>query len=81
MEYGGKVCIECAKTGYKTDMEFKLKVSIHSSTGFITAFFCRIRPYVISFKLHLTLADVILTQYTQSLYIAMYSVATLFLFG
>ncbi|XP_071831986.1 oxysterol-binding protein-related protein 8-like isoform X3 [Apostichopus japonicus] len=25
MEYGGKVCIECAKTGYKTDMEFKLK--------------------------------------------------------
>lgn len=25
MEYGGKVSIECAKTGYKTDMEFKLK--------------------------------------------------------
>ncbi len=28
MEYGGKVCIECEKTGYKTDIEFKLKVCL-----------------------------------------------------
>ena len=26
MELGGKVTIECEKTGYKTDLEFKLKV-------------------------------------------------------
>jgi oxysterol-binding protein-related protein 8 len=26
MEYGGKVAIECEKTGYKTEIEFKLKV-------------------------------------------------------
>lgn len=33
MEYGGKVSIECAKTGYKTDMEFKLKVSAFKVHG------------------------------------------------
>lgn len=27
MELGGKVAIECEKTGYKTEIEFKLKVS------------------------------------------------------
>ena len=27
MELGGKVAIECDKTGYKTELEFKLKVS------------------------------------------------------
>lgn len=27
MELGGKVTIECSRTGYKTDLEFKLKVS------------------------------------------------------
>lgn len=26
MEYGGKVAVECEKTGYKTELEFKLKV-------------------------------------------------------
>lgn len=26
MELGGKVSIECEKTGYKTELEFKLKV-------------------------------------------------------
>lgn len=26
MELGGKVAIECEKTGYKTELEFKLKV-------------------------------------------------------
>ena len=26
MEYGGKVSIECEKTGYRTEIEFKLKV-------------------------------------------------------
>lgn len=26
MELGGKVAIECEKTGYKTEIEFKLKV-------------------------------------------------------
>ena len=25
MEYGGKVSIECEKTGYKAELEFKLK--------------------------------------------------------
>ena len=25
MEYGGKVSIECEKTGYRADLEFKLK--------------------------------------------------------
>ena len=28
MELGGKVVIDCEKTGYKTEIEFKLKVSI-----------------------------------------------------
>jgi len=28
MELGGKVAIECEKTGYKTELEFKLKVGI-----------------------------------------------------
>ena len=27
MELGGKVTIECSKTGYSTEMEFKLRVS------------------------------------------------------
>ncbi|XP_070560037.1 oxysterol-binding protein-related protein 8-like isoform X3 [Ptychodera flava] len=31
MEYGGKVSIECEKTGYKTDLEFKLKPLLGSS--------------------------------------------------
>lgn len=26
MELGGKISIECEKTGYKTELEFKLKV-------------------------------------------------------
>ncbi len=26
MELGGKVIIECSKTGYSTDLEFKLRV-------------------------------------------------------
>jgi hypothetical protein len=26
MELGGKVVIDCEKTGYKTEIEFKLKV-------------------------------------------------------
>jgi hypothetical protein len=28
MELGGKVAIECEKTGYKTEIEFKLKVYV-----------------------------------------------------
>lgn len=28
VELGGKVNIECAKTGYSTELEFKLKVSL-----------------------------------------------------
>ncbi|XP_077995083.1 oxysterol-binding protein-related protein 8-like isoform X2 [Glandiceps talaboti] len=31
MEYGGKIAIECEKTGYKVDMEFKLKPLLGSS--------------------------------------------------
>ena len=30
MELGGKVSIECAKTGYAADLEFKLRVRILS---------------------------------------------------
>ncbi len=28
VELGGKVNIECAKTGYSTELEFKLKVTL-----------------------------------------------------
>ena len=31
MELGGKVSIECAKTGYAADLEFKLRVRIFSN--------------------------------------------------
>jgi hypothetical protein len=31
MEYGGTVKIECEKTGYHTEIEFKLKVKSESS--------------------------------------------------
>ena len=31
MELGGKVSIECAKTGYAADLEFKLRVRILSN--------------------------------------------------
>nr|XP_006812325.1 PREDICTED: oxysterol-binding protein-related protein 8-like [Saccoglossus kowalevskii] len=31
MEYGGKVSVECEKTGYRTEMEFKLKPLLGSS--------------------------------------------------
>ena len=40
MELGGKVTIECSKTGYTTEMDFKLRVSIceliqiHSNLNF-----------------------------------------------
>ena len=30
MELGGKVTIECSKTGYTTEMDFKLRVSIYT---------------------------------------------------
>ena len=33
MEYGGRVSIECDKTGYKTELEFKLKVRGSSSVS------------------------------------------------
>ena len=41
MEMGGKVCINCPKTGYRCDMEFKLKVSqpiimLKLKKGFLT---------------------------------------------
>ena len=29
MELGGKVTIECSKTGYAADLEFKLRVRFH----------------------------------------------------
>lgn len=35
MELGGKVAIECEKTGYRTEIEFKLKVCF----GFTTFIF------------------------------------------
>lgn len=28
MELGGKVTVECEKTGYRTELEFKLRVSV-----------------------------------------------------
>ena len=33
MELGGKVTIECEKTGYTTDLEFKLKVGTGRDGG------------------------------------------------
>ena len=41
MELGGKVSIECAKTGYAADLEFKLRVRI----------FCRMIYYFIHWSL------------------------------
>ena len=41
MELGGKVSIECAKTGYAADLEFKLRVRI----------FCRMIYYFIYWSL------------------------------
>ena len=35
MELGGKVSIECAKTGYAADLEFKLRVRILSSNDLL----------------------------------------------
>ena len=34
MELGGKVSIECGKTGYSTELEFKLRVSLESNMMF-----------------------------------------------
>ena len=46
MELGGKVTIECEKTGYKTDLEFKLKVRIAASWLFVSAMYGVFLPYV-----------------------------------
>lgn len=43
MELGGKISIDCEKTGYYTEIEFKLKVSRfdHTKTGVIYFYFSR----------------------------------------
>lgn len=33
MELGGKVTVECEKTGYRTELEFKLRVSVYGCVG------------------------------------------------
>ena len=35
MELGGKVTIECSKTGYAADLEFKLRVRFKLLTGWV----------------------------------------------
>ena len=35
MEYGGKVSVDCEKTGYRTELEFKLKVGADHVSKFL----------------------------------------------
>lgn len=38
MELGGKVTVECEKTGYKTELEFKLRVSEAATSVYFAIF-------------------------------------------